>query len=112
MAQAQTLWLATVRPTGSPHLVPIWFVWLKDSLFVCTSPASVKARNLEANPHVVVALEDGVRPLICEGDGMTVSRPWPEGVVDAFRHKYDWSIENDAEYASLVQVRPKRWLAW
>ena len=112
LAQAQTLWLGTVRPTGAPHLVPVWFVWSEESFFVCTSPASVKARNLEASPQVVVALEDGVRPLICEGEGMTAARPWPEAVVDAFQHKYDWSIEGDAEYARLVQVRPKRWLAW
>jgi len=112
LAKAQTLWLATVRPTGSPHLVPVWFAWLEGCFFVCTAPESVKARNLDVNPRVVVALEDGVHPLICEGEGATVPRPWPPDVVSTFRSKYDWSIEDDAQYARLVQVRPTRWHAW
>ncbi len=106
------MWLATVRPTGSPHLVPVWFVWLEGSFYICTEPKSVKARNLEGNPRLVVALEDGAHPLICEGEGAAVHRPWPQNVLAAFRAKYDWSIESDAQYARLVRVRPTRWLAW
>ncbi len=104
--------MATVRPAGSPHLAPVWFVWVEGCFFVCTEPKSVKARNLDVNPRVVVALEDGVHPLICEGVGEAVTRPWPQDVVSAFRSKYDWSIEGDAQYARLVRVRPRRWLAW
>jgi hypothetical protein len=112
LAQAQNLWLATVRPNGAPHLVPIWFVWHDGAFYVCTSPRSIKARNLVRSDRVTVALEDGTSPLICEGRGASVGRPWPDGVVEAFRRKYDWSIRSDADYSRLIRIQPMRWIAW
>jgi len=42
-----TQYLVWQRPTdGRPHLVPIWFVLHADKLYVCTTPSSVKARNI------------------------------------------------------------------
>jgi hypothetical protein len=112
LAQARNLWMATVRPDRSPHLVPVWFVWHEAFIYICTAPESVKARNLERNARLVVALEDGTSPLICEGEAATVPRPWPEGVIAAFQRKYDWSIRSEAEYSRLIRVRPLRWNSW
>jgi hypothetical protein len=112
LAQAQNIWIATVRPDGSPHLVPLWFVWHESFFYLCTAPESVKANNLEQNDRLVVALEDGVNPLICEGRGSAVPRPWPEEVIDAFQRKYDWAIRSEAEYSRLIRVRPIRWVTW
>ena len=55
---ARNLWVATVRPDGRPHLVPIWFVLSGDLLYICTAPDSVKGLNLAANPRIAVALEE------------------------------------------------------
>ena len=112
LSQAQNLLIATTRPDGSHHLVPVWFVWHEAFFYICTAPGSVKAKNLERNDRLVVALEDGANPLICEGQGTAVRRPWPEGVVAAFQRKYDWSIRSEAEYSRLIRVRPMHWVAW
>ena len=112
LSQAQNLWVATVRPDSSPHLVPLWFVWHESFFYLCTAPTSVKAKNLELNDRLVVALEDGANPLICEGRAAAVPKPWPEGVIDAFQRKYDWSIQSEAEYSRLIRVRPIHWIAW
>jgi hypothetical protein len=112
LARAQTLWMATTRPSGDPHLVPIWFVWDSSAIFVCTAPNSVKAVNLRRHPRVVVALEDGMHPLICEGEAQTVRRPWPPEILVLFRRKYDWKIDEDSEYTRLIRIRPRRWLTW
>lgn len=112
LAQAQNLWVATVRPDGGPHLVPIWFVWHAPALYICTAPDSVKARNLQLNDRVVAALEDGSNPLICEGRAAAVPRPWPDEVRAAFERKYDWSIDTETEYTRLIRLLPTRWLAW
>ncbi len=65
---ARNFWLATVRANGSPHLVPIWFVWLNDKVYLHTSRKSVKARNILQNPRGVFALEDGDDPVVIEGE--------------------------------------------
>jgi PPOX class probable F420-dependent enzyme len=50
------VWLSTVRPDGTPHLVPIWFTWDGTSLLVFSKPGAQKVRNLRANPVAMLAL--------------------------------------------------------
>ena len=103
------IWLATVRPNGAPHLVPIWFVWCAQRIYVCTEAGSVKTRNLLQNPQVSMALEDGSRPVVFEG----VARIAPAGsassaVVAEFQRKYDWDIATDREYNQMIEIEPTR----
>jgi len=49
--------LATASPTGRPHVAPIWFVVDGDDLVFTTGKASVKARNLAANPRAALTVD-------------------------------------------------------
>jgi PPOX class probable F420-dependent enzyme len=104
--QARNVWIATVRPDGRPHLVPVWYVVDDSRWYICTAPGSVKARNLGGNPHVALALEDGANPVIVEGEARAVS-PSPT-VVDKFKAKYDWDITTDAHYSAVYEVTVRR----
>ncbi len=106
----QNIWLASVRSTGRPHLVPLWFVWAGGSIYLCVTGSSVKVRNIAANPAVSLALESGGAPVVVEGQAALLPRPWPEEVVEVFQRKYNWTITTDAEYDTLVAVTPQRWL--
>lgn len=33
LQEASTIWLATVRPNGTPHLVPIWSFWQQGKVY-------------------------------------------------------------------------------
>ncbi len=112
LASAANIWLASVRPDGRPHLAPVWFAWSGGKLYACIQAGSVKARNLEQNPRIVLALEDGASPVICEGTAAVVPPPWPSPVVAIFKAKYDWDITTDAEYDQLLEVTPAKWLNW
>lgn len=103
---AQNVWVATVRPNGHPHLVPVWFVVDEDRWYICTAPGSVKARNLQANPHLALALEDGSNPHIVEGEAHPVE-PQPE-IIRKFKSKYDWDITADSDYTQVFEVRVKK----
>jgi len=103
----QNLWLATVRPDGTPHLVPIWFVWVAEKIYLCTGADSVKVRNLRQNPHVAIALEDGTHPIVIEGRAEPIGRP-PAAVVAEFQRKYDWNITTDDTYTQVIEIDPKR----
>lgn len=104
------IWLATVRPTGRPHLVPLWFVWVSGSIYLCVAGGSVKVRNIAANPAVALALESGSAPVVVEGQATVVARPWPETVVQGFQRKYSWTITTDSEYDTLIAVALQWWL--
>jgi predicted pyridoxine 5'-phosphate oxidase superfamily flavin-nucleotide-binding protein len=101
-AEARNVWLATVRTDGRPHLVPVWFVVDDGRWYICTAPSSVKARNLGANPHLALALEDGDAPYILEGQAQVVAPS--ASVVDKFKSKYDWDITTDTVYTQLFEV--------
>lgn len=106
------VWMATVRADSRPHLVPVWFVWHEAQIYLCIQPQSVKAQNLRHNPHVTLSLEDGNKPIICEGVAEVVSPPWPEAVRQLFWQKYNWDIITDTDYGLLLTVKPNRWLVW
>lgn len=103
---ARNIWLATVRPDGRPHLVPIWFVVAAGRWYICTGAESIKARNLQANPRVALALEDGDQPFVVEGTARRVT-PSP-AVVRKFKDKFDWDITADADYGAVFEITVTR----
>jgi PPOX class probable F420-dependent enzyme len=103
----QNLWLATVRPNGAPHLVPIWFVWVAGKIYLCTAADSVKVRNLRQNPQVSIALEDGSQPVVVEGRAGVIEQHNP-AVVAAFQRKYDWDITTDDTYTQVIEIEPMK----
>ena len=56
LAEEPVVWLSTVRPDGTPHLVPIWFTWDGEALIVFSKPHAQKVRNLRTNPRAMLAL--------------------------------------------------------
>ncbi|MHB1585381.1 MAG: pyridoxamine 5'-phosphate oxidase family protein [Acidimicrobiales bacterium] len=65
----RNFWLVTVSQAQAPHALPVWGVWDDGDqrfAFSC-GPRSRKARNVVANPQVVVATESTVECLSVEG---------------------------------------------
>ncbi len=112
LVSQRNLWFSSVRADGRPHLVPVWFVWHAGKIYIGTDPHSIKVKNICANPQVAVALEDGVKPVICEGAARPVERPWPEDLLGAFFQKYEWDLKTEAQYNYIVEITPERWLGW
>jgi PPOX class probable F420-dependent enzyme len=51
--------VATLQPDGAPHVVPLWFVWLEDAVYVtCRSGSRVWA-NLRRDGRVAVEVQRG-----------------------------------------------------
>jgi PPOX class probable F420-dependent enzyme len=61
--------LTTLRPDGSPHVVPVGFTWDPEALVarVITSGSSRKARNAAAGTRAVLCQVDGRHWLSFEG---------------------------------------------
>ncbi len=116
---ARNLWLATTAPDSAPHAVPVWGVMVGEVLHLFTSRTSRKARNVAAEPRVVVHLPDAEDVLLVEGTLRDVGSPAevPE-VVAAFAAKY--TAPGDQAYLPGVDrgvdvvyaLVPSRALAW
>lgn len=112
LEQQANIWFTSVRPDGRPHMTPVWFVYLEGKFYVGIDPASVKSRNIGRNPGVVLALEDGSHPLICEGIARIITPPLSEPLLGAFMKKYEWDMTSEAQYHQVVEITPQKWLSW
>lgn len=113
IAASRNYWICTTRPDGRPHAMPVWGVWIHETLLFSTSRASRKARNLASQPEIVVHLEGGDEAVILEGIAEEATDPQLLAeFVDAYDAKYkfrpDPSDLNNITYA----LRPKVALAW
>lgn len=105
-------WLATTRPSGRAHLTPIWFAFVDERFWMCTTPDAVKVRNIAARSEVSVSLESAIAPVVAEGHARVhTGPPFPPAVVAAFVAKFDWDIDHDeGPWTALIEVEIDRWL--
>ncbi|MFB6673778.1 PPOX class F420-dependent oxidoreductase [Streptomyces sp. NPDC057684] len=54
----RTAKLSTVRPDGSPHIAPVWFVLDGEDLLFNTGKDTVKGRNLARDNRVALCVDD------------------------------------------------------
>jgi hypothetical protein len=69
-APGQNHWLATVRPDGSPHLMPIIAFWIDGAFHFLAGEGTRKGRNLAADDRCVIGTGNLTMPsldLIVEG---------------------------------------------
>ena len=57
LVQPRIARVATVRPDGRPHVVPIWYEWDGTALRFDTPPTFRKGRNLLADPRLAVVTD-------------------------------------------------------
>jgi len=105
LAERHLATLTTLRPDGSPHVVPVGFTWDDDAglAWVITSGPSRKARNAAGTGDVDGAGQPGGRAAVCQVAG----RYWLslEGPV---RVLTDPESVRDAEQRYAVRYRVPR----
>jgi nitroimidazol reductase NimA-like FMN-containing flavoprotein (pyridoxamine 5'-phosphate oxidase superfamily) len=88
-----TYWLATVRPDGRPHVMPIMAVWANGMLYFTAGPSTRKARNLGRDSHCVVAVEQEPLDLVIEGSArMTRDDETLRRVAERYATVFDWHV--------------------
>jgi PPOX class probable F420-dependent enzyme len=67
LARSHDYWVATVRPDGRPHVMPVWGVWDDGAVWFSSSNGARKSRNIAANSECVVTTSDANEPVVVEG---------------------------------------------
>ena len=123
---ADQLVLATVGPSGQPHLVPLLGVWFDGAVHVCTGPDEQKHRNLERSPRCTLLAGTGR-----SGDGLDVvvegrvvrvteatvlrelARRWEEKYGPTWRYDVvDVGFEHHGHLAHVFRIEPTRAFAF
>ena len=114
LVETKTYWLATTRPDGRPHTVPVDGIWSAGRLYFGGDPATVHIRNLRDDPRAVIHTESGESPVIAEGTAQW-HRPGEDEIselVAATQAKYGYSGSPDAYRAGTWRLSPVVVLAW
>jgi PPOX class probable F420-dependent enzyme len=110
LERSHDYWVATTRPDGRPHVMPVWGVFVDGAFWFSSSRGSRKARNLAANPGCAITTDNAYEPVVIEGTAELVQDLTAiGGFVITINDKYqtDYSIDffNPADNACF-RVRP------
>jgi PPOX class probable F420-dependent enzyme len=110
LAASRNYWVATVRPDGRPHAMPVWGAWDDEALWFSSSLRSRKTRNLATDPRCVVTTEDANEPVVVEGSAAIVTdREAIARFVGLMNAKYDagMTVEFlDPAVNATIRVQP------
>ena len=118
LAAARTYWLGSTTASGAPHAAPVWGVVTGETLYLYSERSTVKARNLAADPRVVVHLESGEDVLIVRGVAEDLGRRRGPAVVTALAAKYtrpedrQYLPDHDPDFDVVWAIRPRSAMAW
>jgi general stress protein 26 len=91
MAAPRNYWVTTVQPNGRPHAVPVWGVWVENTLYFGGSAQTRWSRNLAENPQAAVHLDSSDDVIILEGIVTRITDakdPQAKKVDAAYKAKY------------------------
>ena len=124
VAEARVARLATVRPDGAPHLVPVTFALLDDDRVVTAVDAKPKTTtalrrldNVRAHPAVSLLVDhyadDWATLWWVRADGVATVLDVDEGRagLDALTAKYPQYQENPPP-GPVLRVDVTRWVSW
>jgi nitroimidazol reductase NimA-like FMN-containing flavoprotein (pyridoxamine 5'-phosphate oxidase superfamily) len=114
LIDARQYWLATVRPDGRPHVVPLDGLWRDDRWYFGGSPETVKHQNLQAEPRVALHLPDAEAAVIVEGacEVIVPSQDEAEALADASKQKYGYGVPASVYRTGVWQLTPSKAMAW
>lgn len=119
--------VATILQDGSPHVVPLWFVWREEALYVTARRESATWRNVERDARVALTFHRGRawRDLAgvvihARAEPLSAHHPALRGVMSEWFEKYRPALSGEGfrAFAERVQtpgvlrVRALRMAGW
>jgi uncharacterized pyridoxamine 5'-phosphate oxidase family protein len=126
LSDQRTVRVATVGQDGSPHVVPLWYVWVDGRLWLNSLTRSQRWTDIQRDPRVAAIVDAGVEyhelrgvelrgRAVAVGDIPRTTAPVPElgPVEQAFAQKYNDSqrFQPDGRHAWLA-MRPASLRSW
>jgi nitroimidazol reductase NimA-like FMN-containing flavoprotein (pyridoxamine 5'-phosphate oxidase superfamily) len=119
--------VATVGADGAPHVVPLWFVWPEDALYVSTRREGRTWRNATVDPRVAVAIDIGrswseVTGILVTGRAalLPAEDASMRGAISAWHEKYRSLLSGDGfarfteeiRYLGFLRIQPEHVTVW
>ena len=124
LKKQKILHLATVDKTGTPHIVPVWYMYSANKIYIGTNIKTEKAKNIKTSKKVSFCVDIGVNSPSIFGvmgqgtaklikDTNTVSRLAKKILLRYFKdlkNKSAQEILDDTD--CIIEIMPKKYAAW
>ena len=114
LERAQHYWIATVRPDGRPHVVPVEGLWVDDAWYYSGSKETIHYRSVAANPQAAMHLEAATKVFVVEGEVLPIdpAQTLVARLAKAWRQKYGYAPPDADESVGVLRLTPRSILAW
>ena len=124
LKKQKILHLATIDKTGTPHIVPVWYMYSTNKIYIGTNTKTEKAKNIKTSKKVSFCVDVGVNApnifgVMGQGtaklikDTNTVSRLAKKILLRYFKdlkNKSAQEILDDTD--CIIEIMPKKYAAW
>jgi PPOX class probable F420-dependent enzyme len=107
--------LATLMPTGSPQVTPVWFDYTNGTIRVNSARGRVKDRNMKEGAQVALAILDPDNPyryLQIRGAVRRVTEDGAAAHIDALAKKYlgvdKYPYHQPGDVRVIYEIEPER----
>jgi nitroimidazol reductase NimA-like FMN-containing flavoprotein (pyridoxamine 5'-phosphate oxidase superfamily) len=116
----RTMRVGTVSPTGTPHVVPLWFVWHRGTVWINNLRKARRSRDLAAGSPVALCIDTGyhypeLRGAVLYGSTEPVDADDPDlpAVRKEFGDKYFMGLEiPDVKSHQWLKMAPEEIVSW
>jgi nitroimidazol reductase NimA-like FMN-containing flavoprotein (pyridoxamine 5'-phosphate oxidase superfamily) len=120
LSETRTMRAGTVSPDGSPHVVPLWFVWHDGAVWINNLRRSRRSSDLAAGSEAALCVDTGhdyfeLRGAVLYGTPQEVSADDPglSAVRAGFGAKYFGGVEvPDVKSHQWLKMTPDRVVSW
>ena len=112
--------VGTLARDHCPHLVPVWYRWDGEAMFVWTLEERAWVRNLLRDPKVGVSVQEGDTAVMMKGRATAHTSDGPE-VDEEIRRitrryvgddEVEGYIEDWPRLRTIVRIEPRRVFVW
>ena len=124
LVEEKILYLATIDDRDSPHIVPVWFMYKKNSIFIGTNTRTRKVQNVTKNNKVSFCVDRGIRApdirgIMGKGDAKLIhEKQKVKELAEKILLRYFSSLENESAQELLsdtdciIKIIPEQMKYW
>ncbi len=120
----KVLRLATIDQKGTPHIVPVWYLYNAKNFYIGTNTRTEKAKNIKKNKQVGLCIDIGIQSpdifgVLGQGSAkLILDKNLVSKLAKRILLRYFRSLENKSakelldDTDCIIEITPKKFSVW